>query len=238
MNSKKVIHNHKSTDQGGLLRDTILGGQDGLVNVLGSVLGVAAATLSTPVVLIAGIAATLAESISMGVVAYTSSKASHDFYISKLNLEKYSIEKVKKFELNEIKKLYYNKGFRGKQLDSIITKITSNKRLWLKTIMEEEIKLEDAFKNPVKNAFIVFLASLVGSLIPLLPFFFLSVKTAIVLSFVASTISLFTLGAIKGKITSGNWKKTGVELAMIGILAAVVSYLIGEFVGRLFHFKL
>jgi vacuolar iron transporter family protein len=237
MKFKKFIHSHKSTEQGTLLRDTILGGQDGMVNVLGSVLGVAAATLSTPIVLIAGIAATLAESISMGAVAYTSSKASHDFYISRLNLEKSSIKKLKKFEVKEIKKLYYNKGFRGKQLDSIISKITSNKRLWLKTIMEEEIRLEDEFKSPLKNAFIVFLASLIGSLIPLIPFFFMPVKIAIILSFIVSTIALFTLGAIKGKITSGNWKKTGIELAMIGILAAVVSYLIGEFVGKLFHFK-
>jgi vacuolar iron transporter family protein len=237
MKSKKIIHSHKSTEEGTLLRDTILGGQDGMVNVLGSVLGVAAATLNTPVVLIAGIASTLAESISMGAVAYTSSKASHDFYISRLNLEKSSIKKLKNFEIKEIKKLYYNKGFRGKQLDSIINKIISNKKLWLKTIMEEEIRLEDEFKSPLKNASIVLFASLIGSLIPLMPFFFIPVKTAIIWSFIVSTLALFTLGAIKGKITSGNWKKTGIELAFIGIIAAVLSYLIGEFIGRLFNFK-
>jgi len=44
-----------------LIRDVILGGQDGLVNVLGLVLGMAVATGSTRVVVTAGLAALLAE---------------------------------------------------------------------------------------------------------------------------------------------------------------------------------
>lgn len=55
------------------LRDIILGGQDGLVNVLGVTLGIAAASGDTRFVLAAGLAATFAESFSMAAVAYTSS---------------------------------------------------------------------------------------------------------------------------------------------------------------------
>lgn len=227
------VHHHGYAKQGNLLRDIILGGQDGLVNVLGSVLGVAAATNDTRIVIIAGIAATLAESISMGAVAYTSSKAVHDFYLSQLALEKDSIRKIKGFEMKEIKNLYYKKGFRGKQLESIIKKITSNKELWLRTIMEEEIRITDTFKNPISSAFLVFFASLIGSLIPLIPFFSMPVKIAIVVSFVISTTALFTLGAVKGKVTYGNWKKAGFELAAIGIIAAILSYIIGILVGKI-----
>lgn len=57
------------------LRDIILGGQDGLVNVLGIVLGVAAASGDSRIVLAAGMTATFAESFSMAAVAYTSSVA-------------------------------------------------------------------------------------------------------------------------------------------------------------------
>src|SRR5258707_11367600 len=57
------------------VRDVILGGQDGLVNVLGLVLGMAAATGSAHVVVTAGLAALLAESIAMARVAFTSSAA-------------------------------------------------------------------------------------------------------------------------------------------------------------------
>ncbi|HLO34828.1 MAG TPA: VIT1/CCC1 transporter family protein, partial [Candidatus Deferrimicrobium sp.] len=53
----------------------ILGGQDGLVNVLGLVLGMAVATGSARVVVTAGLAAMLAESIAMAGVAFTSTGA-------------------------------------------------------------------------------------------------------------------------------------------------------------------
>jgi hypothetical protein len=56
-------HRHESR-----LADVILGGQDGLVNVLGVILGVAAATHDARIVIAAGLAATFAESISMGAV--------------------------------------------------------------------------------------------------------------------------------------------------------------------------
>ena len=80
-------HHHRGS--GSRLRDIILGGQDGLVNVLGVILAVASATNDVKIVLIAGLAATFAESISMAAVAYTSSKAERDYYKSEPKTEKY-----------------------------------------------------------------------------------------------------------------------------------------------------
>jgi vacuolar iron transporter family protein len=62
------------------LRDVILGGQDGLVNILGIILGVIAGGGSTTVLLSAGFAAAITESISMGAVGYTSSLSQRDYY--------------------------------------------------------------------------------------------------------------------------------------------------------------
>src|ERR671937_647952 len=73
---------HDSHHRASALSDVILGGQDGLVNVLGVILGVAAATQDAHIVLVAGLAATFAESVSMGAVAYTSTLADADLYES------------------------------------------------------------------------------------------------------------------------------------------------------------
>jgi len=54
--------------QGNTLSDMILGGQDGLVNVLGVILGVAAASGNMRIIIAGGLAATFAESISMAAV--------------------------------------------------------------------------------------------------------------------------------------------------------------------------
>src|SRR5713226_4120743 len=95
------------------LSDVILGGQDGLVNVLGVILGVAAATADTRIVLVAGLAATFAESVSMGAVAYTSTLADADFYDSEQEREYRHVEAAPTLERDEVRTIYQNKGFRG-----------------------------------------------------------------------------------------------------------------------------
>src|SRR5579864_8703359 len=67
---------------GNPLRDVILGGQDGLVNSLGIILGVSAASGDTHVLIATVLAAAFAESISMGAVAYTSAMSQKDYYES------------------------------------------------------------------------------------------------------------------------------------------------------------
>src|ERR1700682_472937 len=62
------------------LRDVILGGQDGLVNILGIILGVIAGGGSDTVLLAAGFAAAITESISMGAVGFTSAMSERDYY--------------------------------------------------------------------------------------------------------------------------------------------------------------
>ena len=93
------------------LSDFILGAQDGLVNVLGVILGIAAATNDARIVLVAGLATTFAESISMGAVAYTTTLADADHYQSELEREYRHIQEIPNLETQEIREIYKNKGF-------------------------------------------------------------------------------------------------------------------------------
>ena len=232
---RKIGYMENHPKGGSSLRDIILGGQDGLVNVLGIVLAVATATSSTKVVLIAALAATLAESISMAAVAYTSSKAARDYYYKQLEIEKQEIEEKPEVEVQEIRDIYTQKGFRGKLLNSIVKKITSNKKLWLDTMMKEELRLfPDDYDNPAKSALVVGFAALIGSIIPILPFFFLPVGISMIYSLVISAIVLFLAGVIKARITIGNPIKAGFEMMLVGILAALAGYLIGAALGAVY----
>src|ERR1700732_2388412 len=76
------------------LRDIILGGQDGLVNVLGLVLGVAAATAQLRIILAAALAATFSESIAMGGVVYPATLAERGYYIAMLAKEPQEVEEL------------------------------------------------------------------------------------------------------------------------------------------------
>ncbi len=219
---KKMNHNKVN------FREFILGGQDGLVNVLGLVLGVAGATLNSNIVIISGIVATIAESVSMAAVAYTSSKAARDYYKSMIEEENKSIEKEPKLEEATIRGIYYKRGFRGKELDDIAKYTIADKKIWVETLLLEEHKISASeFENPLRSAGVVGTSTLVGSLIPLLPFLFLDVKTGIITSLIISGLFLFTIGALKAKLSIGNWKRSGFELMVIGIIAALIGYGVG-----------
>lgn len=236
---KKSFKEHQAERHKGIsrsdIRDFILGFQDGLVNTLGLVLGVAGAIQSTNIILISGLAATFAESISMAAVAYTSNKAAHDFYQSQLEREKKEIKETPHMEAQEIRDIYYKKGFRGKQLEGIVKKITSNKKLWLDTMMAEELKLfPDDYEQPIKSGFVVGASAIIGSLIPIMPFFFLQVKSGMLFSLILSIIVLFFVGAVKANVTIGDWKKSGFEIAAVGTIAALAGYLIGLLLGAVY----
>lgn len=162
-----------------IIRDVILGGQDGLVNVLGVVLAIATATHSRYIILISGLAATFAESISMAAVAYTSGKAGMEYYRRKRN------------------------------------------------------HISEEFEHPVRDAFVVGIAAIVGSLIPLIPFIFIPIQQAFWTTLGFSTLVLFASGAVKAKYTGTNPFKSAVEMAVVGMTAAIAGYLIGAALGAL-----
>lgn len=166
----------KASSSASLFKDFILGGQDGLVEVLGLSLGLGIATGSSRIVLIAGLASTLSESISMGAVAYTSSEAEQDYFKS----------------------------------------IKVNPRLSKKLI------------HPFKSAWVVLIASIIGSLIPLAPFFFINVNSAMIYSSIITALALFVTGALESRITNSNkWLNKGLRLMFIGLVSASIGFLVG-----------
>ena len=216
-------HRHESR-----LSDIILGGQDGLVNVLGVILGVAAATQDARIVIAAGLAATFAESISMGAVAYTSMLAEQDLYHSEREREHRHIHLAPDVEIEEIRDIYRKKGFEGETLANIVEVITSNPDVWVNVMMSEEFQMTPPEKsNAFISALIVGFSALAGSFIPLVPFFFWNVGFGIWFSIVAAALTLFIVGAYKARVTVGKPLRSGLQMAAIGTVSALAGYVVG-----------
>jgi len=214
------------------LRDIILGGQDGLVNVLGIVLGVSAVTSDVHILIATVLAAGFAESISMGAVAYTSACSQRDYYESEKRIEIKEIEEEPEMEREEIRQIYAQKGFKGAALEHIVSTITSNKEIWLELMMSEELHLQPIeTKDILRSSLTVGIATVTGSLIPLLPFFFFPHVTGLILSIVMSTVALFAVGAYQAISLVGDWRKNGIQMVIIGLGAAFIGFLIA----KLFH---
>ncbi len=219
---------HEPHNRGFDLPEIILGGQDGLVNVLGIVLGVAAAANDVRIVVAAGLAAAFAESIAMAGVAYTSTRSQADYYQSEKERERWEIENLPDHEKEEVRQIYKKRGFEGELLEAIVKKITSNKEVWLDLMMSEELKIEPIGKDKaVKAAFIVGLSAIVGSLIPLLPFFVLPLRQSIIVAVVLTAVTLVIVGYYKAKVTVGKPMRSAVEMLVIGMVSAAIGYFVG-----------
>ena len=120
------------------LPDLILGGQDGIVNVLGVLLGVAAAGGGPGIVVAAGLATASAGAISMAAVAYTSALAAADVYRSERDREYRHVRQVPTLERAEVRAIYEGKGFKGAMLDRIVETITADPDVWVAVMMNEE----------------------------------------------------------------------------------------------------
>ena len=223
-------HEHHNTTNS--LRDVILGGQDGLVNMLGIALGVVAAGGSTHVLIVTGLAAAITESISMGAVAYTSFGSDRDFYLAERDREQREIASQPDEERREIREIYADKGFEGQLLDDVVSTITSNRETWVSTMMDEELHLQPVEQQKlVRSAVIVTVATLIGHLIPIVPFMVVTRTPAIIVAIALSAVTLFAVGVYSARTLVGDWRKSGLQMVAIGLGAAALGYLIG----RLFH---
>jgi vacuolar iron transporter family protein len=227
-----VMVRHEAHKRGSWLRDIILGGQDGLVNVLGIVLGGTAAGADPRIVMATALAATFAESISMGAVAYTSRLAERDHYLSERQRELDEIHHLPEEEREEVREIYRAKGFGGPLLDAIVDRITADETTWLSVMMSEELQLEPVDTTDVlRTSVTVTVTSIVGSLVPLLPFVVFAASSAAWWSVATSATALFGVGAYKAASLVGDWRRSGVEMVLIGLGAALAGFVVGRLFG-------
>lgn len=215
------------------IADVILGAQDGLVNTLGVVLGVAAASGDSRVVLATGLAAGLAEALSMAAVGYSSTAALGELYRSERAREYRHVAMAPDLEREEIMQLYAEKGFQGELLTRVVDTICKDKDVWVSVMMAEEHGLTDIDRrSSLRAAAVIGIAALVASAIPTIPFAFLAARAGIATAIATGAATLFALGAFKARVTASKWGKSGIELMLIGMASGLAGYVIAALVAK------
>ena len=231
---RKLAEEHLCTEEsaefGGKLRQAVFGFNDGLVSTFAVVAGVAGAMLGSRVIILTGLANLVAGAFSMGLGSYLSLKSENEYYDKQLVDEQKEIETKPDIEREEVRIIYMKKGFSGKLLDKMVDKITSNKQLWLDVMMKEEFGLSrNACAEPRLLGLIMSGAFVIGSIIPILPYFFFPLNgEALKITIAFSLIGLFLAGVIKSFFTKEHWLKVGLEMVAIGAVSAGATYFIGQ----------
>jgi VIT1/CCC1 family predicted Fe2+/Mn2+ transporter/rubrerythrin len=212
----------------GWIGDAIYGVNDGLGAVFGIVSGMAGYTGGSQVVLAAGLAGTLASALSMGAGAYLSSKSQREVYESEVSRERAEIEEDPHEEALELELFYQLKGFSPEEAHALAERLQKEPKQFLRTLVHEELGLsEETFPNPWRSTLSASVSTAIGGFIPIVPFFFAIGMPAVIASFVISTVAHFAVGASKALVTTRPWWASGLEMTVVGIIEAAITYGVG-----------
>ncbi|MGB3365475.1 MAG: VIT1/CCC1 transporter family protein [Thermodesulfobacteriota bacterium] len=214
------------------LPDFVYGGIDGSVTTFAIVAGVTGASLSPSIVLILGFANLFADGFSMAVGNYLSTKSKREYADKIRKSEEDSIANIPEEETQEIREIFSEKGFSGRQLDDAVEIITSNQDVWVDTMMKDEFGIFEDQTSPLKSAFVTFISFNLIGFIPLLAYvlsyFSDSFRSnTFTLSIILTSIAFFIVGSVKGRIVSTSWLYSGFETLLIGGVAAIIAYYVG-----------
>jgi vacuolar iron transporter family protein len=213
---------------GGWIGQAIYGANDGLGSVFGIVSGVAGATAGGPAVLIAGLAGMLASALSMGSGAYLATKTEREVQEAELRRERQELEQHPEEEEEELALFYQLKGVPEDEAKILAGRLIAQPESALKTLGSEELGLsEQSFPSPWTSALSATLSTAAGAFIPIVPFFFTSGYPAIIASFAISTLAHFLIGAAKTVVTGLSPWRGGIEMTVVGLGEAIITYLLG-----------
>ena len=153
------------------IRDFVFGFGDGINTSLGIVAGVGGANSSADFIILASLVGMFTGAKAMAVQNYLAVKSQREILESEIKREEFEIETYPEKERLEIEEIYRAKEFDEDLVKQVTDKITSNKKVWLKTMLTEELELNlDIVGNPIKGAFIMFVSFIIGGVLPILPY--------------------------------------------------------------------
>lgn len=218
----------READLLGEIREALFGAQDGVVSILTVVSTLSGATGDQRVVVLGGLATTVAEIFSMAAGEYMGSKAQREVFDAQVAKEREEVEQRPDESEAEVAYMLEQEGLERARAQRVAAEIASNKEVLLRTMVEKELGISaEADVRPLRGALILSSALGVAALIPLLPYVFLPVQEALVTSVVGSGIALFVLGAVKSRWTRGGALRSGTEIVLLATLAAVGGYVFG-----------
>jgi len=228
---------HK-TGSGKYIKSVIYGGLDGTITTFAAVAGVAGASLSAGVVLIMGLANLLADGLSMSIGDYLSSKSESEYEAAERAREAWEVDNYPEGEKRELEEIYRERGMSEEDARAVVEIVAKDRKSWVDTMMVEELGIMPNDESPLKSAVATFASFALFGFLPVAAYvlgMFIPAVAAIrfPLACILTGATLFGLGALKTTITGKKWYISGLEMLLVGSIAAVAAYVVGMLLGGL-----
>ena len=212
------------------IREAVLGMNDGLVEVLSVVSGLAGAYGNPFHVALGGFIVGIAGALSMGIGSFASTRAQRQIHEGTLRRIGNAALYVSYLFKERIAKYMLKKGFSAQVAQAIADDSMKDKALLTKIVAEEEYGLkEEMLGNPFKAGIYTGLFYVIGAFIPLVPYLIgLPLYFALPLSLILAGIALGITGFLIAVSANLDVKKKIIEMMLAGLGSAGITFLIGK----------
>lgn len=210
----------------------MLGLSDGVITNLAFLAGFSGAIQSMEIIRLAGISAMLAGAVSMFFGGLIAARSEHDLFRADSIRESTEIETEPEEERSELKRFYLQKGLTEEESETVVKRITSDRKKWLEDLLMHELHIhETKLENPFRTASVIGLSFLFGALVPLASYLGFSIKFPAILTSVFSSLCfLYLVGGWKGTLSGRKFLQSGAEMLLIGAAAAAILFVIGSLI--------
>lgn len=219
------------------IREVVFGTLDGLLVPVGVVSAVAGGTNSTSAVIIAGLAEAFAGALSMGAGEFISGRSEAQVQKTEVAKELREIHDNPEYELDEMAQLFRHEGVATEDATTLANLLVKYPSAYHKTMVEKELGLQiDPDTVRIPEALTMGVSYIIGSIFPLIAYFFLPIKTALPVSLGLTVLALVAIGIIKGRLASINLVRSALEVVVVGTVSALGGYFLGSVIPHLFGF--
>ncbi|MBV9121527.1 MAG: VIT1/CCC1 transporter family protein, partial [Chloroflexi bacterium] len=137
------------------------------------------------------------------------------------------------YELWELEQFYRQDGVAAGDAKEVTAILARYPRAYARSMVAHELGLPlEPDTARVPEALTMGLSYIVGSIFPLIAYFFLPVAQAIPASLALTFVALVLVGLIKGRLTSLNLFRSVIEIVIVGTVSAGGGYVLGDLVPR------
>jgi vacuolar iron transporter family protein len=221
---------HRGNDS--WISGVIYGANDGLAAVFGLVAGFSGATGGSHLVLTAGLFGAIGSALSMATGAYLAERSVTEVAAANLAREREEVLAHPEEEKQELSLFYQLKGLTVEEADMVVERIAEDPERLFRAVAIEEFGSADPERgDAVQAALAGGVSTAVGAMVPVLPFFWLSGTTGVIVAAAVSLVAHFAVGAAKSLFTLRTAWSAGIEMTIAGAIVGGVTYLLGLGIG-------